>query len=357
MAIEEGTLIAPVSMEAAVSIPRRFSVRTTFDESTIPNLSDLSERLVGDALVAASVTACIAPALTVVDKALVQRATGQQSVIGSALGSMTSMLRNPVGYFRSPAFMWMWMTYASTYTVANSLRTLTEYREHTVASATDNLSEDQRRLASERHSQSTTATLFVGTTIMNSSASLVKDRAYARMFGAATAQSVVPRMSYALWVTRDITVIGSSFILPDHVSRFMQDKCDMKCDEAAKIAQLGTPLAAQLIAGPLHFLGLDMFNRNLVATQPTMTLAQRASSRASFLKAAYIEVCAARMARILPGYGIAGVWNTQLRNQWRDMLIKRKVASMMQKVPDNSTTLNRASPGDVVALIQAKKAS
>jgi len=172
--------------------------------STLPNVvfpSNLGEKLLGDVLVAASVTAAVAPFLTIVDKALVQRSAGSHTIFSSAVQSIGGMLRNPVAYFRSPTYLRMWATYAATYSAANSLRTLTEHQEYTAT----------RKGASN---QTATGTLFVGTTAVNSGASLVKDQAYARLFGIATTGAVVPRISYGLWMARDFTVIGSSFVLP-----------------------------------------------------------------------------------------------------------------------------------------------
>lgn len=245
------------------------------------NLSVVSERLVGDVVVASAVTAVVAPFLTVVDQALVQRASGSHTIVGSALTSMSSMVRQPIAYIKSPTFLWMWATYAATYSAANSLRTITEYQEFKAVKAVTTA--DQQVRVQQQQQQRTTATLFVGTTVVNSSASMIKDRAYARMFGAA-ASATVPRISYALWMSRDLTVIGSSFILPDHVSKLLTSH-GMEEARATSVAQIGTPVAAQLIAAPLHFLGLDCYNRSL-----TGNWTSRFMERSRFLLQGYPEV-------------------------------------------------------------------
>lgn len=246
------------------------------------------------------------------------------------------MLRHPIAYLKSPTYLWMWATYAATFTAANSLRTLTEHHEQ------------QHRLAKTRSETSTTTTtptnaattLFVGTTVVNSTVSLIKDCAYAKMFGNTTT-TTVPRVSYGLWITRDFTVIGSSFILPSHVAKLLRDQTGMQQENAVKVAQLGTPVAAQLIAGPLHFLGLDCFNRNL----NHMSAASRILERGRFLANGFAEVVTARMVRIIPGYGIAGVLNTQLRDDWRGFLLERQRArhTAATRPKDNVVTLMRAN--------------
>jgi hypothetical protein len=314
--------------------------------------SNLREKLLGDVAIAFSVTGTIAPFLTVVDKALVQRSVGSHTIWSSGKESVRAMVRQPVAYFKSPTFLWMWATYALTYSAANSLRTWTEHQEYVAASRNKVIAGSTASTSgTQKPSTSTTATLFVGVTIVNTSASLVKDRAYARMFGNAAAASVPP-ISYALWITRDFTVIGSSFILPGTVAAMLQESTSLKEKEALKIAQVLTPMVAQLIAGPLHFVGLDCYNRNL----DHMPFKLQVEERTKFLASGFREVVAARMVRILPGYGVAGVWNTSLRGQWRDFLIRRQIQTMVAA----TTMVADPSPQevtDLVALIRAKNQS
>jgi hypothetical protein len=321
--------------------------------------SNLREKLLGDVIIAFSVTGMIAPFLTVVDKALVQRSVGSHTIWSSGRESVIAMVQKPVAYFKSPTFLWMWATYALTYSAANSLRTWTEHQEYVAASRQrKNLVVESTASTNtttggtqNKPSTSTTATLFVGVTMVNTSASLVKDRAYARMFGNAAAASVPP-ISYALWITRDFTVIGSSFILPGTVAAMLQESTSLKEKEALKIAQVATPMVAQLVAGPLHFVGLDCYNRNL----DHMPFKLQVAERMKFLAGSFREVVAARMVRILPGYGVAGVWNTSLRGQWRDLLIRRQIQTMVAA----TTLVADPSPQevtDLVALIRAKNQS
>ena len=287
------------------------------EDSKVPR--NLPEKLLGDVLVAGTVTALAAPFLTVIDKALVQRSSGSHSsMLASATESVAAMCRNPVSFLRSPTFLWMWATYAATYTAANTLRTATEHHEHYSSS---NHQHNSNAFTETTSRPSAATTLFVGTTVVNSTASLIKDRAYAQMFGSGNhVSATVPRISYGLWMARDVTVIGSSFVLPHHVAGFLEQTTAMSDSDAVKVAQLGTPVAAQLIAGPLHFLGLDCYNRSL----NHLALSKRILERSRALSASFVEVVAARMARIIPGYGIAGVLNTELRSQWRDQLLHRQ---------------------------------
>jgi hypothetical protein len=316
---------------------------------------NLQEKLVGDVLVATAVTAAVAPFLTVIDKALVQHSVGSHSLKQSATQSVTAMVRQPVAYFKSPTFLWMWATYASTYTAANVLRTVTEHQEHlgnTSASRTTASIHKNQNKKSQSPSPApapavfatSAMTIFLGTTAVNTTASLLKDRAYAKLFGnPAQLKMSVPAASYALWMLRDFTTIGSSFILPTHVAGLLQQHSSLSAGDAQQVAQLVTPVAAQLVAGPLHYVGLDCYNRPLSASDGFRTVASQLSERARFLYRGVGTVVGARMARILPGYGIGGVWNTKLRSQWREALIQRQVGQRMlqtkqQKLQSPATT-------------------
>lgn len=294
--------------------PHSSTTSATTISSSSHSINDffLPQKLGGDLLCAATVTAVAAPFLTIIDKALVERAAGSKSVIGSAQESLTFMVRHPIHYLKSPTFLWMWATYAATYSAANSLQTLTEYRQVV-------------------RNQSTSCTaVFLGTTATNSTASMLKDRAYARLFGnqhpvLSSNHAVVPKLSYAVWVARDFTVIGSSFILPDRVAPLLQTTLGCTSSTAAQVAQVATPMVAQVVAGPLHVLGLDFYNRPGIALRDAggwkrTAVMQSIMDRSRFVSSCFREVVAARIVRIVPGYGIAGIWNKSLRTKWREQL-------------------------------------
>jgi hypothetical protein len=231
----------------------------------------------------------------------------------------------------------MWATYAATYSAANTLRTLTEYDWDDGTNHHSHLNNTQSTVSASSLSSNAAATvLFVGTTFVNSSASLLKDRAYAQLFGShATSNSSssmtqrrVPKMSYALWMARDFTVIGSSFVLPKTVAQFLQETGTIpEPTRAMQTAQFLTPVAAQFIAGPLHFVGYDCYNRNLSHHH----WYHRILDRTRYLSSALVEVITARVIRIIPGYSLGGVLNTQLRNAYREGIEKQPTLHHQQK--------------------------
>jgi len=341
---QESPLLIP-SLPLPLKLPPQHPHSSTTATSYSTNDFFLLQKLGGDVLCAATVTAVAAPFLTIVDKALVERAAGAKSVLGSAQESLTFMLRHPVRYLKSPTFLWMWATYAATYSAANSLQTVTEYRQ-----------------AVRNQSTSCTA-VFLGTTATNSTASMLKDRAYARLFGTQHHPNVmtnnhsVPKLSYAVWVARDFTVIGSSFILPDRVAPLLQTTLGCSASTAAQVAQVTTPVVAQVVAGPLHVLGLDFYNRPGTTFRDAggwkrTALMHGIVDRSRFVLSCFSEVVAARIVRIVPGYGIAGIWNKSLRTKWRE-----QVQHQNQYQTDNLSRQNIAANRRVTTTDGARSTS
>ena len=105
-----------------------------------------------------------------------------------------------------------------------------------------------------------------GTTAVNMSASLVKDIAFAKMFGkqvekaAAETKPKVPAATYVIFLSRDMLTIAGGFTVPPLMSTMYQESCNMSKQTADKVAQLTSPMAMQLICTPLHLLALNMYN-------------------------------------------------------------------------------------------------
>ena len=118
----------------------------------------LQNLLVGDVLAACGVTLAVAPFMTVIDKAIVQRAAGSHTIFQSSVASVKQIFRNPIAYLRSPTFLMMWGVYASTYTAANALKTLYEHND----------GKKSNSVKSSSNKSSAQMGAFVGTTIVNS---------------------------------------------------------------------------------------------------------------------------------------------------------------------------------------------
>ena len=307
--------------------------------------SNLGEKLAGDVLVAVGVTFCVAPFITVVDKAIVQRAAGSHTMLASAAESLTTMARNPVAYIKSPFFLMMWGVYGATYTTANCLKTIVEHQEY--CRKTD---EESRYKQSTDTNAYGKVGVFLGTALVNSGTSLLKDKTYAKMFGTSRAASSMPLITYVLWATRDLLVVGSSFILPDLVAHKLEEHTHLNTTDALKLSQLTVPIATQFLVGPIQLLGLDFYNRPLQG----MGYTQAAVERARFLAGGFWPVVAARVARIAPAYSIGGVYNTKLRDMWRDHLIQKEICKLGGS---GDTTTRKEHAIRLVGLVRERNAT
>ncbi len=323
--------------------------------------NELPKLLLGDVVIGTCVSFGISPFVAMIDQAIVQRSMGSHTITSSIRASMAQMIRQPATYFRSTPFLWMWALYAATYSTANTLKTLQE-REFQSEKVTENADRgstvmctssvsvystirfedagDERAasLSIDRKSRSgsffadramswmsgtasyllaSPLCLLVGTGAVNISMSLMKDRAYAHLFAsqepniANRKPPMVPKVTYALWTVRDLMVVGSSFLLPDMAVQHCLKHGYIdhtQTSSTLRSAQFLIPVASQVFAGPLHLLGLNIYEH------PKATPLERLRC---FQNGALTSVITARMSRILQAFSVGGVGNTYFREIWR----------------------------------------
>lgn len=227
-----------------------------------------------------------APAISIVDKAIVSNASGLEPLVPSLINGVKTLFSNPIYFFKQPSFLLILGVYSGTYIVANNIEAICD-RQH----------------------QDPFYPKFIGSSMANVTLSVLKDKAFARMFGKGDPRPMAPS-SLALFGIRDSMTILASFSLPGLISQKLQQDMQVGKTMADTSAQLVTPVAMQIISTPLHLLGLDLYNRP--DAHP--------SDRKEFIKREYVKTALARMARIFPAYGIGGVVNKYLRKTGHDML-------------------------------------
>lgn len=102
----------------------------------------------------------VAPAISIVDKAIVSNASGLEPLVPSLINSVKTLFSNPVYFFKQPSFLFIWGVYSGTYIVANSIEAICE-----------------------RSERSSFYPKFIGSSMANVTLSVLKDKAFARMFG------------------------------------------------------------------------------------------------------------------------------------------------------------------------------
>ena len=230
----------------------------------------------------------VAPAISIVDKAIVSNASGLEPLIPCFINGIKSFLFKPLYFIKQPSFLFIWGVYSGTYIVANSTEAICD-----------------------RMNRSSFYPKFITSSVTNVSLSVLKDKAFARMFGVGTPKPL-PSLSYILFATRDSATIFASFSIPGPISEYLQQNYQISQSTSDTFTQLLTPITMQIFSTPLHLYGLDLYNRQ---TQLPM------NERIQFIQKEYVKTVLARMARIFPAFGVGGVLNKKVRKYSKEFLL------------------------------------
>ncbi|KAL2866887.1 uncharacterized protein BJX67DRAFT_354277 [Aspergillus lucknowensis] len=299
-------------------IPARVSQDKTW------NTNRLAARFGADIVSAATAGALTCPVITVIDRAIIEKAAKGIPIRQTITSATRSILSHPSGFFLSTPFLLIYTLYTSTYLTANTIDTVTStFRDKPFSSVFAGPAK------------------FITTTAVNMGICVYKDARFAKIFGAKPAPSSpqinpssttsagtgtgagtgmapaschpsgtgalkVPRISYALFCMRDSITIFASFNVPSLIAPSIPDSIAATPGMKAAIAQFSCPALMQFASTPMHLLGLDLYNR-----QPPGGLGWR--ERVSRIRRDYVPSCFARMGKIVPAYGVGGVVNVRLR--------------------------------------------
>lgn len=229
----------------------------------------------------------VAPAISIVDKAIVSNASGLEPLVSCIINGIKTMITKPIYFCKQPSFLFIWGVYSGTYIVGNSIDAICE-----------------------RKDKSAFYPKFIGSSLANVFLSVTKDKAFARMFGVGTPKQM-PNICIGLFAIRDSSTILASFSLPPIISIKLQENYSIEKKNADNSSQLFTPVFMQILSTPLHLYGLDLYNRTLATNNERML----------FIQKEYIKTLVARMARIFPAFGIGGVVNKKARIKGRKFLL------------------------------------
>ncbi|CAN8102898.1 unnamed protein product [Discula destructiva] len=269
------------------------------------NTKNLAYRMAADFLSAAAAASMVAPIISIIDRSIMENASGRAPLSASVKASLRALLLRPHTMLFSKPVALIFMTYAGTYLTANTIDTLTSTFQNKPAAHV-----------------SSGAPKFAASSAANVGLGIYKDQVYARMFGPAGAAAVrraVPPASYALFAARDCITIFASFNVPvllgPSVARAMGDEA-CRVVSGQTVVQFAAPAAIQLVSTPPHLLGLDLYNRPRCERTGLPTWGER---WAQVRKNWGISV-AARLCRIIPAYGAAGVVNVKVRKSLMERL-------------------------------------
>ena len=261
-----------------------FERRTPAEMAVIPMRHDVTAA----AVAAACSSTAVAPFLMCVDRAVVAAAAGTApggSLFRAIAGVAGEFVTKPKTAFAQPALWMVAGVYGGTYLAKNVSDVCIE-----------------RRGLSETH-KGANAAKFAATTACNMGGSILKDAAFAKLYGAAVAAVVlVPPASYALFAARDCLTIGGAFVVPDALAAGLTRATGASRETAATVSQLVSPPLMQVLCTPMHLLSLSLIN------DPNAT----AAARIAKLKLATPAALLARSLRMLPAYGVGGILNSTL---------------------------------------------
>ncbi|TQS34040.1 hypothetical protein Golomagni_05595 [Golovinomyces magnicellulatus] len=255
------------------------------------NTKNLTARIGADLAASCSAAACVAPLVTVIDKAIMQNASGQATLFSSLATSCSTFLRRPHRIVFSRPFFLITLLYGGTYLAANTVDTLSAITTNQPASSiTSGVSK------------------FAASSTANICLCLFKDAKFAQFFGPSGPPRPFPSSSFALFIMRDYLTIFASFNVPPLLGPLISHQLDPKSQlllDGQTVAQFAAPAFVQLLNTPLHLLGLDLYNRQGATI--------RWSQRWATVRKNWAISAAARMCRILPAFGIGGVLNAGVR--------------------------------------------
>ncbi|EME38445.1 hypothetical protein DOTSEDRAFT_140832 [Dothistroma septosporum NZE10] len=263
-------------------------------EATEWNTKNISQRLMVDASCAVAAGAIVAPVVSMIDKAIMENASGKRELMDSVKASTRSLLLRPHLYITGKPFALILMVYGGTYLSANFLDTF------------------KSTTKSQPASETTHGTAkFIATSGANLSLTMIKDSQFTKMFGTVSARPVPP-VTYALFAIRDAMTIYASFNVPPLLApRLPLSEAAGKYVSRASVAQFLAPAAIQLVSTPFHLYGLDLYNRN--GGTPF-------SDRLQKVRVDWLKSSLARMCRIVPAFGFGGVVNNSLRLKFQKQL-------------------------------------
>lgn len=219
----------------------------------------------------------VAPVVSAVDRALAENASGKSALGASIKNSFGEMASAPLKFLKSPQFFWIWLVYGSTYTAANTITTICDVTKTDVK-----------------------IPKLLGTFGVNTTTCILKDRAFARMFG--TVVRPTPIGSYGAWLTRDIGSMAVFFTLPPIVGAYIAETTG-SAKSGQYVAQFGLPLIFQTVFTPIHLLGYDIYNN------PNNNFAQRIA----FMQKDYWKNVGMRCCRQVAPWSVGTIGNAELR--------------------------------------------
>ncbi|OQD73595.1 hypothetical protein PENDEC_c014G01963 [Penicillium decumbens] len=204
------------------------------------NTKDLGLRLGVDIASAASAGALTCPLITIIDRAIIEKASKGFPIRQTITSCLKSMITRPAAFLTSTPFLLIYTLYTSTYLTANTIDTITStLRNQSYSTVTPGPAK------------------FISTTTVNMAICVYKDARFAKIFGAQSSSKStchpnpsatgpqIPKISYTLFCLRDSITIFASFNVPPLVAPFIPDVVASTKSMKSAMAQFACPALMQ----------------------------------------------------------------------------------------------------------------
>ncbi|KAK4200414.1 hypothetical protein QBC40DRAFT_71639 [Triangularia verruculosa] len=256
------------------------------------NTKNLPFRLGTDLVSAASAAVLVAPIISIIDRSIMENASGRATLLNSVRSSFRTFLTSPQKILLSKPFALIFALYGGTYLTANTLDTY--------------LSTTNPSLGPPSYVSSGPGKFFASSTA-NIGMCIYKDQVFVRLFGPPGTPRPVTLPSYILFALRDCMTIFASFNMPGllgpKIEKGLSEGWKRSGPSGSTIAQFVAPAAVQVLSTPVHLWGLDIYNR------PEASRAERIRQVARNWGVSTV----ARICRIVPAFGVGGVVNLKVR--------------------------------------------
>ncbi|KAL8382528.1 hypothetical protein RB595_006351 [Gaeumannomyces hyphopodioides] len=297
------TAAAGQNINIAAPIPRPTTTRRKW------NTKNLGWRLGADAVSAGAAASMVAPLISIIDRSIMENASGRRSLVDSIKSSLLNLVLRPHTIVFARPFALICMVYGGTYLTANTLDTATStVRDRPATLVTSGTAK------------------FAASSTANTGLGIYKDQVFARMFGPPGATPrPVPLPSYLLFTLRDCLTIFASFNVPILLAPWLNGRLPAEVQRKVTgqtLAQFAAPAAAQVLTTPMHLLGLDLYNRpRYCSACPAAAASPTMAERWSLVRSNWAISVAARVCRIVPAFGVGGVVNYKVRRHFMDKLV------------------------------------
>ncbi|KAF2403496.1 hypothetical protein EJ06DRAFT_535983 [Trichodelitschia bisporula] len=253
------------------------------------NTAHLPARVTADIAAAACAGVLVAPVITVIDRGIIENASGTRTLGASVIASLRLLLTRPHAFVFSKPFALVFTLYTGTYLTANTVDTLSSTLGPSPPSTV-----------------TFGAPKFLATSSANLALCLWKDTHFTRLFGLSSPRALPPA-TYALFTLRDCLTIGASFNLPPLLAPYVPLGLRQVTGwRPESVAQFIAPAAVQVVSTPMHLLGLDWYNR---------AGGEGVGGRWRRVRGAWGVSVLARVGRIVPAFGVGGVVNSGVRRE------------------------------------------